>query len=122
MCVNEYLKNWQAVCSMNEVVKAQLMETGVKIDVTECIQSIEPFAKTLNCVENNFRVCLQNDLKNATHCRNFIVAFVEHSLDILDEIKDNALHCRDNHKTWPAVLECAENVSPLNLIYKKNIL
>ena len=122
MCVNEYLKKWQVVYDMNALVKTYLMEIDVNIDVTECTQLIVPFAKTLNHVENNFRVCIKDDVKNGTHYRNSIVAFVDHSLDILNKIKDNALHCRDNHKTWPAILECAEDVSPLNLIYKKNIL
>ena len=102
---------------MSALVKKYLIETGVKFNAIECLELIVPFAKTLNHVENNLRVCLKNDVKNGSQNRNLIVKVAERTLDILNEIKDNALHCRDNHQEYFAVIKCANNVSSLNQIY-----
>ena len=117
--INEYLKNLQVVYEIDDMIKRRLMDTGVKINVSECIQLIVPFAETLNNIENNLSACLMNDVKNGAQYRKSIVDVVDHTLDILNTTKDEVIRCRDNNKGYPATFDkCIADVSLLNRIYR----
>ena len=115
ICINEYLKNLQVVYEIDEMIKLRLMETGVKINVSECIQLIVRFAETLNNIENNLSACLMNDVKNGAQYRKSIVDVVNYTLDILNKTKDKVIRCRDNYKGYSATIDkCIADVSSLN--------
>ena len=117
--INEYLKNLQVVYEIDDMIKRRLMDTGVKINVSECIQLIVPFAETLNNIENNLSACLMNSVKNGAQYRNFIVDVVDHTLDILNIIKDMVLRCRADYKKDSAPFnKCIADVSLLNRMYR----
>ena len=118
MFPNNYLKNLQTPKDFIDIihdinVKNQVRKQ-VTVNATECTRLILPFAKNLNMLENEFRVCLKNEVEKGTHNLNSIVDISHDTFNILSFIQYQVLLRRDDYKNDRAVLEFAAQVSSLN--------